>query len=66
MGVFRYANTYPEAIALFASGKLKGVDKLVTTRFALSDSPAAFEALAKGKDAQGNMIIKLVITADSS
>lgn len=61
IGVFRYHDTYPEAIELFASGKLKNVGKLVTTRFALSDANSAFECLERGTDQQGNLIMKLMV-----
>ncbi|KAM0788435.1 hypothetical protein ACM66B_001570 [Microbotryomycetes sp. NB124-2] len=61
LGVFRYANTYPEALALFGSGRLPGVEKLVTTRYPLSQVNEAFEALLAGKDKDGNMIMKLMV-----
>jgi hypothetical protein len=32
----------------------------VTTRFPLADAADAFETLVKGKDAQGNMVLKIV------
>jgi len=44
-GSFRYANTFPEALALLASSSLKNLDKLVTHRFGLSDTARAFEPL---------------------
>lgn len=50
--VFIDSNTYPDALALFGAGRLPGVEKLVTTRFPLSKSPEAFEALAAGKDSE--------------
>lgn len=61
IGVFRYNNTYPEAISLFASGKLENAAKLVTTRFSLSDAISAFECLQAGKDKQGNLIMKVMV-----
>jgi L-iditol 2-dehydrogenase len=42
-GTFRYANTWPTAIALAASGQVD-VDALVTGHFALADSEAALLA----------------------
>ncbi|EIN08313.1 GroES-like protein [Punctularia strigosozonata HHB-11173 SS5] len=60
-GSFRYANTYPTALALLASGKLANVDKLVTHRFALERTPEAFELLARGKDESGRMVLKIMV-----
>jgi L-iditol 2-dehydrogenase len=42
-GTFRYANTYPTAIALAASGKVD-LDVLVTGHFALEDTETALRA----------------------
>lgn len=64
-GSFRYANTYPEAIALFASGKLPNVDKLVTHRFPVEQTAAAFELLSKGRDDKGDMVLKIVVGTQS-
>jgi Threonine dehydrogenase and related Zn-dependent dehydrogenases len=58
---FRYANTYPAALALLASGKLENVDKLVTHRFTLAETASAFELLARGTDDEGNMVLKVMI-----
>ncbi|KAF7318984.1 PKS-ER domain-containing protein [Mycena chlorophos] len=60
-GSFRYAHTYPEALALLASGTLGSVKKLITHRFELHDTREAFELLARGKDDEGRMVIKVVI-----
>jgi L-iditol 2-dehydrogenase len=60
-GSFRYANTYPTALALLGSGKLKNVEKLVTHRFPLEDTAHAFEILARGKDEDGKMVLKIMI-----
>lgn len=60
-GSFRYANTYPAALALLASGKLKNVDALVTHRFSLAQTAQAFNLLARGKDEDGKMVLKVMI-----
>jgi L-iditol 2-dehydrogenase len=62
LGSFRYANTYPAALSLLASGKLRNIEKLITHRFALKDAVRAFETLARGKDENGNMVIKIMIS----
>lgn len=67
IGVFRYANCYPAAIALFASGKLDGVaEDLVTHRVALEDGEKAFRLAAnqarEGED-EGRVPVKVVITS---
>ena len=33
LGVFRYADTYPEALNLLASGSLDGCEEIITHRF---------------------------------
>ncbi|KAI0066791.1 GroES-like protein [Artomyces pyxidatus] len=60
-GSFRYANTYPAALALLASGKLPNLDKLVTHRFRLSDTARAFELLTRGVDERGQMVLKVML-----
>lgn len=67
IGVFRYANCYPAAISLFASGQLDGVaDDLVTHRIALTDGEKAFRLAAnqakEGED-EGRVPVKVVITS---
>lgn len=61
IGVFRYANTYPEALALLGSGKLGDVGQMITQRYTLEDAAKAFEALKKGKDENGNYVIKAMV-----
>jgi L-iditol 2-dehydrogenase len=55
MGTFRYANSYPTALALMASGQVV-VEPLVTHRFSLEH---AVDALRVGQEAQGS--IKTVV-----
>lgn len=62
-GCFRYANTYPGALALLASGKLENIEKLITHRFPLKDAAAAFDLLSRGKDEDGNMVLKVIVGA---
>ncbi|KAG8216831.1 chaperonin 10-like protein [Butyriboletus roseoflavus] len=62
-GSFRYANTYTDALSLLSSGGLQGIDKLVTHRLNLEDTARAFELLARGKDEDGNMVIKVMINS---
>jgi L-iditol 2-dehydrogenase len=61
IGVFRYANTYPEALELLASGKLAGVERMVTQRFPLEEASKAFELLAQGKDKNGGLVVKVMV-----
>ena len=62
-GCFRYANTYPAALQLLASGKLENIEKLITHRFPLKDSAHAFDLLSRGKDEAGNMVLKVIVGA---
>jgi len=64
-GSFRYANTYPEALDLLASGTLKNLDKLITHRFGLSDTARAFELLTRGVDERGDMVLKVMIRSEA-
>jgi len=56
-GVFRYANTYPAAVALVAS-ELFPVDDVVTDRFPIDDAVAGFRTALDAKD----RAIKVMIT----
>jgi L-iditol 2-dehydrogenase len=58
IGVFRYANTYPDAIALLASGQLGDVGKMISQRYPLERANEAFEDMKRGKDKDGNTVIK--------
>lgn len=67
IGVFRYANCYPAAIALFASGKLDGIaEGLVTHRVRFQDGEKAFRLAAnaakEGED-EGRVVVKVVVTS---
>ena len=67
IGVFRYANNYPAAIALFASGQLDGVaEALVTHRVKLEDGERAFRLAANkanpGED-EGRTPVKVLVVS---
>lgn len=61
IGVFRYCNTYPDALALFGAGRLTNAHKLVTQRINLKNANKAFEMLMKGQDESGNFVMKLMV-----
>jgi L-iditol 2-dehydrogenase len=67
VGVFRYANCYPAAIALFASGKLDGVaEALVTHRVPLVEGEKAFRLAAneaREGDDEGRVAVKVVVVS---
>ena len=56
-GVFRYANTYPAAVALVASGMFP-IEEVVTDRFSIDDVVPAFETALHAKD----RAIKVAVT----
>ena len=66
VGVFRYANTYAESIEIVQASQRSpdGPDfsKLVTNRFkGLEEAVKDFEMEGKTKDADGKMVLKVVI-----
>ncbi|KAK8070674.1 sorbitol dehydrogenase [Apiospora hydei] len=65
VGVFRYANNYPEVIDMLSAknATLPDVAKLVTQRFeGLDKIPEAFDMAGKVKDADGNLVLKVVVS----
>lgn len=71
VGVFRYADTYTESIdiVLQASRSSDGPDfsKLITHRFSgLEEAVKAFEMAGKTKDAEGRLVIKVIIDSSQS
>ena len=61
LGSFRYANTYPTALALLAAGKLPNVEKIISHRIPLADAAKAFELMARGRDDDGHMVMKVMV-----
>ncbi|EPT02143.1 hypothetical protein FOMPIDRAFT_1144069 [Fomitopsis schrenkii] len=61
LGSFRYANTYPTALALLAAGKLPNIEKIISHRFPLADAAKAFELMARGRDDDGRMVMKVMV-----
>ena len=66
VGVFRYANTYAESIEIVQASQSSpdGPDfsKLRTHRFkGLEEAVKAFEMAGKTKDADGKLVLKVVI-----
>lgn len=64
VGIFRYANTYPAALALLSSGALEGVEKMITHRFPLTESKRAFEVMKNGVDQNGRLVVKVCIDGE--
>ncbi|KAK8023833.1 sorbitol dehydrogenase [Apiospora rasikravindrae] len=65
VGVFRYANNYPEVINMLSAknATLPDVAKLVTQRFeGLDKIPEAFDMAGKVKDADSNLVLKVVVS----
>jgi len=60
-GVFRYANTYPKALALIASGQVD-VKPCITHHFPFAEVQHAFEVAKNGYDSEKKMAIKVAIT----
>lgn len=64
VGVFRYANTYEEAITLVSSGNplLPDLSKLVTQRFkGFKNITGAFNMAGRVKDDDGKLVLKVVV-----
>lgn len=77
LGSFRYADTYPEALALLCSSSSSSPSsissssssiplpqlaaKLVTHRFELADTKKAFDLLANGVDENGGLVLKVMV-----
>ena len=61
LGVFRYCNTYPEALALLGSGRLGDVGRMVSQRYPLDRALEAFEDMRRGRDKDGNTVIKPMV-----
>jgi L-iditol 2-dehydrogenase len=64
VGVFRYANTYPESVKMVEQAAKADIDltKLVTHRFnGLEAAPKAFDMAGKTKDQEGKLVLKVVI-----
>ena len=59
-GSFRYADTYPKAVELVQSGKLKGLEKVVTHTFrGMGAVEQAFETALKGVGEDGKPVLKV-------
>lgn len=64
VGVFRYANTYPDGIEVVMSKSPNAPDlsKLVTHKFkGLKSVPEAFAMAGKTKEENGNLVLKVII-----
>lgn len=64
LGTFRYANTYPQAIALVSGHNplLPELGKLVTHQFhGLNDVERAFQMAARTQDEDGKLVLKVIV-----
>ncbi len=58
LGIFRYANVYPDAIRLAASGKID-LTPLVTHRFPLEEARRALDTVAEQKSAAVKVLVEV-------
>lgn len=58
LGIFRYANVYPDAICLAASGKIDLVP-LVTHRFPLEEARRALDTVAEQKSSAVKVLVEV-------
>lgn len=68
LGVFRYANTYPDAIKMLSdpNSGLPDLSKLITHRYTGMDNiPHAFARAAQVKDEKGNLVLKVFVDMKS-
>ncbi|EJD45412.1 GroES-like protein [Auricularia subglabra TFB-10046 SS5] len=66
LGVFRYHDTWPEALALLSSGRLAGIEDLISHRLPLHRAREAFDLVSKGVDADGALVYKVLVGSQSS
>ncbi len=67
LGIFRYANTYAAGIRMLCSGTLPSLDGMVTHRFkGLDAAKGAFEVASRTIDADGNLVLKVIIEASAN
>ncbi|MBI3084178.1 MAG: hypothetical protein HYY88_00325 [candidate division NC10 bacterium] len=58
LGIFRYANVYPDAIRLAASGKIN-LAPLVTHRFPLEEARQALDTVAEQKSSAVKVLVEV-------
>jgi len=61
---YRYASTYPSALSLLESGKLDGIEKMITHRFPLIESRRAFDLMKAGTDSRGGLVVKVCVVGE--
>jgi L-iditol 2-dehydrogenase len=64
VGVFRYADTYDEAIRIVSSGDplLPDLSKLITQTYrGFENIPDAFAMAGRVKDDEGNLVLKVLV-----
>ncbi|KZV95735.1 GroES-like protein [Exidia glandulosa HHB12029] len=66
VGVFRYHDTWPAALSLLASGRLDGIEDLISHRLPLHRAREAFELVSKGVDADGNLVLKVLVSSQTT